>query len=96
MSVSNMSAFTSATPAAATFSPKAALAPSLFWRIVHWPAKVMEARATMRALASMSEHELRDIGLSQQDVADASALALDADPSRLFAERAGMRRGRRI
>ena len=93
MAISNMSAFNGATPASAP--RQATPAPSLFWRVVNWPGKVMEARSTMRQLASMSEHELRDIGLSPQDVNDASGLPLDGDPSRFLAERAGMRRGRR-
>ena len=64
-------------------------------RILVWPGRVYEARATMRKLGSMSDRELRDIGLSRQDVRDATGLALDTDPSKLFAMRAAERAGRR-
>jgi hypothetical protein len=45
----------------------------------------------MTQLARMSEYELRDIGLTRQDVVDASALPLDADPSGLLARRRAAR-----
>ncbi|MBV9287687.1 MAG: DUF1127 domain-containing protein [Hyphomicrobiales bacterium] len=56
-------------------------------RALSWPARVGAARRTMRELARMSEHELRDIGLTRQDLNDASALPLDADPSALLTRR---------
>jgi uncharacterized protein YjiS (DUF1127 family) len=56
-------------------------------RTLSWPARVRAARRTMNQLAQMSDYELRDIGLSRQDVADATALPLDADPSSLLARR---------
>jgi len=56
-------------------------------RALAWPARVAAARRTMNALARMSDYELRDIGLTRQDVADATALPLDADPSALLVRR---------
>ena len=60
-------------------------------RALSWPARVGAARRTMRELARMSEYELRDIGLSRQDLFDATALPLDADPSALLARRRAAR-----
>ena len=57
-------------------------------RALVWPFKVMEARATMRQLAGMNDHELRDIGLSRADVRDATGLALDQDPGVMLGGRA--------
>jgi hypothetical protein len=45
----------------------------------------------MSQLARMSEYELRDIGLTRQDLFDATALPLDADPSALLARRRAAR-----
>jgi uncharacterized protein YjiS (DUF1127 family) len=56
-----------------------------------WPVRVGEARRTMTQLARMSDYELRDIGLTRQDVSDATALPLDADPSSLLARRRAAR-----
>ena len=56
-----------------------------------WPARVSAARRTMGQLAGMSDYELRDIGLSRQDLYDATALPLDADPSPLLARRRAAR-----
>ena len=61
-------------------------------RVAAWPFRVARARATMRALAAMDRRELADIGLSHSDVRDASALALDSDPTALLANRASERR----
>lgn len=60
-------------------------------RALSWPARVGAARRTMSQLARMSEYELRDIGLSPQDLSDASALPLDADPSALLVRRRAAR-----
>ncbi len=56
-------------------------------RALAWPARVGAARRTMSALGRMSEYELRDIGLTRQDLFDASALPLDADPSAMLVRR---------
>jgi len=67
-------------------------------RVALWPARVLETRRTMNQLAGMSDFELRDIGLTRQDLAAVTALPLDEDPSRHLAgaraARAGMRRGK--
>ena len=66
-------------------------AASALRRALSWPARVGAARRTMNQLARMSEYELRDIGLTRQDVADATALPLDADPSTLLVRRRAAR-----
>ena len=58
-----------------------------------WPVRIIEARRLMRQVGGMSDHELRDIGLTRNDVWDATALPRSADPSRLFQQRADERRG---
>jgi uncharacterized protein YjiS (DUF1127 family) len=60
-------------------------------RALTWPARVVAARQTMGQLARMSEYELRDIGLTRQDLSDATALPLDVDPSALLARRRAAR-----
>ena len=60
-----------------------------------WPARVCRARQTMLQLGSLNDHELRDIGLSRQDLNDATALAFDADPSLTLTLRSEQRRRRR-
>ena len=62
-------------------------AASVLRRALSWPARVGTARRTMSQLARMSEYELRDIGLTRQDVVDVSALPLDEDPTALLARR---------
>ena len=50
-------------------------------RVFLWPERELEARRDITLLAGMNEHELRDIGLTISDVASASALPMDADPT---------------
>jgi uncharacterized protein YjiS (DUF1127 family) len=69
----------------------ASQAANALWRILAWPARVSAARRTMSELSRMSDYELRDIGLSRSDINDASALPLDADPSRLLVRRRAWR-----
>ena len=54
-------------------------------RLLLWPARVMRARAALAQLAGLSDHELRDIGLTRQYLRDASAFARDEDPTRHLA-----------
>ena len=61
-------------------------------RAAAWPFRVAAARAAMGALARMDGRELADIGLTRSDLRDASALALDGDPTALLALRARERR----
>ena len=56
-------------------------------RIALWPARVAAARAVMTQLAAMNVRELADIGLSPQDVRDATALPLSEDPTGILAVR---------
>jgi len=56
-------------------------------RAMAWPGRVGAARRTMHELSRMSDYELRDIGLTRQDLSDASALPLDSDPSALLVRR---------
>ena len=66
-------------------------AASAVGRALSWPGRVVAARRTMSQLGSMSDYELRDIGLTRQDLSDATSLPLDADPSPLLARRRAAR-----
>ena len=57
-------------------------------RIVLWPARVADARRSFAALAHMTDYELHDIGLTRQDLWNATSLPLDADPTRYWADAA--------
>lgn len=61
-------------------------------RAAAWPFRVAAARAALRQLSAMDHRELADIGLHGSDLRDASALALDCDPTTLLARRASERR----
>jgi len=50
-------------------------------RALLWPSRVIAARRTFAQLAAMSEYELRDIGLSRQDLVDLTGRPLDEDPT---------------
>ncbi|HYA72011.1 MAG TPA: DUF1127 domain-containing protein [Roseiarcus sp.] len=65
-------------------------------RIALWPARVAAARAAFAQLAAMSARELADIGLTAQDLRDATALPLDADPTAILAARAAEARIRAL
>ena len=66
-------------PSRSTRGALAAFAQSLR-RLAGWPFRVAAARAALRTLAGMSQRELADIGLAQQDLRDASALSPRKDP----------------
>jgi uncharacterized protein YjiS (DUF1127 family) len=57
-------------------------------RVALWPARVAAGRAAFRQLAAMDARELADIGLTAQDLRDATAGALGDDPTALLAARA--------
>jgi uncharacterized protein YjiS (DUF1127 family) len=61
-----------------------------------WPARVLKANREQRMLASLSEYELKDIGLTRSDVRDITALPADVSPTDFLAtrihERASVRR----
>ena len=61
-------------------------------RLVLWPARLVAARAALAQLAALDTRELADIGLSNADLRDATALPRDADPTQFLAERAGAKR----
>lgn len=55
-------------------------------RTLLWPARVLRARAELAKLAELTDRDLRDIGLMRQDLRNATALPLDADPTRYLAQ----------
>ncbi len=63
--------------------------------VLAWPVRVYRARQLMLQLGGLDDHELRDIGLTRLDLADAGALARDADPSLALRRRVEERRRRR-
>ena len=69
-------------------------------RALLWPARVIAARRALAQLSGLSEYELRDIGLSRQDLVDLTARPLDDDPTIHLAdaraERARLAHNRRI
>jgi uncharacterized protein YjiS (DUF1127 family) len=48
-------------------------AASFLARIALWPVHVIEARRTLAQLAALSDYELRDVGLTRQDLVDITA-----------------------
>ncbi len=58
-----------------------------------WPFRVLENRRLLDGMGALSDYELRDIGLTRQDLRDATALSADRDPGQFFAARAASRRG---
>jgi uncharacterized protein YjiS (DUF1127 family) len=65
----------------ASFPSRVAAFGAAVRRAALWPARVIEARRTLNALAGLSRTELRDIGLSPQDLVDFTARPLDEDPT---------------
>ena len=61
-------------------------------RVLFWPARVITARQHAAILHRLDERELRDIGLTRQDVLSTAALDMDQDPSRHLARIAQDRR----
>lgn len=56
-------------------------ATTLVARVALWPVHVIEARRTLAQLGALSDYELRDVGLTRQDLADLTARPLDEDPT---------------
>ena len=54
-------------------------------RVLLWPGRVITARQNAAILHRLDERELRDIGLTRQDVLATSGLDMDEDPSRHLA-----------
>ena len=61
--------------------------------ILTWPVRVARARRDFAMLARLGERDLRDIGLTGQDLRDMSALPLFADATTVLAQRAKEREG---
>ena len=61
---------------------------SLFWQLASWPLRVAEARREFAMLAGLDDRGLADVGLTRQDLRDATAFALSEQPSSRLAERA--------
>ena len=61
-------------------------------RLLLWPAHVARARREFAQLAAMNDHELRDIGLARQDIANVTALAGDEDPTLMLSQAVNQRR----
>jgi uncharacterized protein YjiS (DUF1127 family) len=57
-------------------------------RVILWPVRAARTRKVMHQLTSMNEHQLRDIGLTRDDIISAQAVPLDQDPTYLLASRA--------
>ena len=66
----------------------ARMAANTLVRALMWPSRVLQARRDFALLAAMTPHELRDIGLNRSDIANATALALDDDPTVFLARAA--------
>jgi uncharacterized protein YjiS (DUF1127 family) len=56
--------------------------------ILTWPVRVAENRSVLAALCDLDDRGLADIGLTRQDLRDATALPAGADASVVLAERA--------
>jgi uncharacterized protein YjiS (DUF1127 family) len=56
------------------------------WQFLSWPARVAEARRDFALLATLDDRGLADIGLSRQDLRDATALPLSENPTGRLAE----------
>ena len=57
-----------------------------------WPFRAAENRRLVDTLAAMSDHDLRDIGLSRGDLRDAMAVPMGQDGSLFLAARRDARR----
>jgi uncharacterized protein YjiS (DUF1127 family) len=58
-----------------------------FARLVSYPLRVIAAQRELEELGRMNEHELKDIGLTRQDLGDVTALPFDASPTEFLAAR---------
>ncbi len=76
----------------ARLSATARAAFNILERMLLWPARTLQTRQLLDDLGGMSDHELRDIGLTRQDLRDATALPASQDPGELFEARASGRR----
>lgn len=63
--------------------------------LVMWPFRVAENRRVVETLAALSDHDLRDIGVSRHDLRDLAALPFHCDAGAFLSRRRAGRRFRR-
>lgn len=61
-------------------------------RILLWPVRFYRARQEFAVLAALSDHDLKDIGLTRTDIANVTALPRDVDPTTVLASVVAERR----
>ena len=61
-------------------------------RTLLWPHRFYQARRNFAVLASLNDHQLKDIGLSRTDLSDVTGLARDEDPTLVLEHRLQERR----
>lgn len=69
--------------------------PAALDAILAGPFRRFENRRTMQTMAAMSDHDLRDIGLTRGDIRDATAIPPGSDGSLFLSGRREARRRRR-
>lgn len=65
-----------------------------FDAVLMWPFRAAENRRLLETMGAMSDHALRDIGLTRQDLRDSLALPADREPGAFLAGRLSGRRFR--
>ena len=60
--------------------------------VVMWPFRAAENRRVIETLGAMSDHDLRDIGLTRHDLRDSLALPPTSDAGTFLAARRSARR----
>jgi uncharacterized protein YjiS (DUF1127 family) len=66
--------------------------PAALFRVVERIARFYRNRAALTALGALSDHELRDIGLTRGDLITASAAPSGSDPTSILADLAAEKR----
>ncbi len=61
-------------------------------RILLWPVRFYRARKEFAVLAALSDHDLKDIGLTRTDLVNVTALPRDIDPTSMLASVVAERR----
>ncbi len=60
--------------------------------VLMWPFRAAENRRLLQELGAMSDHDLRDIGLTRNDLRDSLALPADRDAGAFLSDRRFARR----
>lgn len=60
--------------------------------VLMWPFRAVENRRIVETLGAMSDHDLRDIGLTRHDIRDTMALPATSDAGAFLAARRSSRR----